>query len=183
MPIKKVKRRGFDLVKKDVLPTKNIPNNQQNRHSNKTELARIQTRRMMYTSDGTMVSLTPEKTTIWLAQMDPVNQIVLQGRLDEEGYSVNSFPMLVDIPKKLKENTNPPKLMMVDARAVGQQVPFFRKMIIPILKEKGVSCLISGLTQMQEKIYRQWYEGEVILSGDLEHVIRHIRKMIGPGLR
>ncbi len=182
MPMRKRKRRGFDLVRKDISSnvTSSHPRNGEER---KQELARINTRKMMYTSGGQMISLVPQKTKIWLAQMDPFNQIVLEGRLDEEGYAVQSFTHLIDLPKTLKESKDPPQLLMIDALAVAQQVPFFRKMLMPLLAERQVRCLISGLTPIQEKMYRQWYDGETAPSGNLEEIVRHIRRIVGPGLK
>ncbi|HAA54964.1 MAG TPA: hypothetical protein DCE42_09415 [Myxococcales bacterium] len=184
--MKKSKRRGMDLVRSEVLK-RDTPVPASKRHAPDTpakgELARIQTKKVMRSKDGRVISLTPDRMAVWLVQLEPVNQIVLEGQLDEEGYDVEAFGLLQDLPQALREAERPPKLVIVQGQAVGQQTPFFCKQVLPLLQQHEIECVLNGLREGQEELYRTWYKGHFTRGQELEDVVRCVKKVIGPGLK
>lgn len=182
----KKKRRGFDLVRKDVSGGgENAPEKARAGDVNEEagELARIQTRKAMRTSDGRVVSLEAEGIHVWMFQIEAINRIFLVNQLEEEGYAPLTFKMLTELPEKLKTARKPPSLVIVAAQAVGQQGPFFRRQLWPLLEKHGIPCLLFGVKPEQQKVFSSWFQGHMVEGADMDQVVRSVRKLIGPGLR
>jgi hypothetical protein len=72
-----------------------------------------------------------------------------------------------------------PRLIIIEARAIGQQTPFFRKMILPVLQDLQVPCLITGVhNELQERSFRSWYDGPITAGGDLDQVLANIQALL-----
>lgn len=166
--MKKRSWRGADLLRSDVsTPVPPSTPSPASESDPKSKLGRIRTRKIIRGPNGEIMELNPT-TTVWLVQMDGINQLLMSDALTSIGLAVEVCELLHELPQKLGETESIPKLIVLEARAVGQQTPFFRKMILPLLEDVQIPCLIVGVTnQVQEQLFRSWYNGPLMLGGEL----------------
>ena len=128
--------------------------------------------------DGEIIEIS-SPTSIWLVQMDGINEILLTDSLKSQGFEVKTCEFLHQLQIKLGETEEFPKLIVIEARAVGQQTPFFRKMIIPLLEDIGIACLIVGVAnERQAELFKAWYSGSMVIGGDLEAFTETIQSIV-----
>lgn len=164
--MKKRPWRGADLLRSDVSPAPTpAPSSTPDP---KSKLGRIRTRKVIRGPGGEMIELNPS-TPVWLVQMDGINHLLMSDALSAAGFEVDSCELLHQLPQKLGDCETLPKLIVLEARSVGQQTPFFRKTIMPLLEDVQIPCLIVGVTnQVQEQLFRNWYHGPMMIGGELE---------------
>ncbi len=173
--MKKRKWRGADLLRSDAKPA---PNKKPAVDPDK-RLGRLGLRKVMRGPDGEVIDLT-DRTAVWLVQMDGINEIILGDKLKSLGCDVESCEFLYNLPDQLGEAQDFPKLIIVDARAVGQQTPFFRKTIVPLLEDVEVPCLITGVAnETQEQLFRGWYTGPMLIGGEVETFSAAVKQLLG----
>lgn len=176
--MKKSKWSGADLMRSEVLERQQHKAVVEESQPAQSKLARIRTRKVMKGPDGEVIDLTPS-IPIWLVQMDAINQILLGDVLTTNGYDISSYEQLHELPHRLSEALELPRLIIIEARAIGQQTPFFRKMILPVLQDLQVPCLITGVhNELQERSFRSWYDGPITAGGDLDQVLANIQALL-----
>jgi len=176
----KPKRRGFSLVRDDAKG----PSSQAKSGSGdgKSELARIRTKKVFRGRDGKVIDLTPQEIGVCLAQFEPLTQILLEEPLESEGYAVKNAALLQKLPELLEKEKRV-RLVVMDARAVGQQVPYIQKTLLPQLDALRMPHMILGTNAAQRILFAKWYKGRCVDEGDLKGLIQTIKLLIGPGLR
>lgn len=133
--------------------------------------------------DGEVVNLT-EIYHVWLVQMDEINQLLISDVLKSHGYEVTECKRIDLLPSLLTQTEETPKLIVIEARAVGQQTPFFRKMLLPKMQEANITCLLTGVANAaQEASFRRWYDGPLLVGGDLDLFTETVTQLIGKAPR
>lgn len=170
-------RRGASLLRNDAPPTptpKPTP-----KRDPLSSLGRIRTRRVIKGPDGQVYDLT-QNVPVWLVQIDDINAIFLSDALKGRNYQVQECPRLDGLLQRLNEAEEAPKLVVFEARTVGQQTPFFRKSILPILQQDNIESLMTGvLNEAQENSFRQWYDGHMLVGGDIDEFLDKVVELIG----
>lgn len=177
---KPAKRKGASLLREDApqqeapKPTPAAP-----KRDPRSSLGRIRTRRVMRGADGEIYDLT-QPHPVWLVQIDDINAIFISDLLKSHGYDVEECPRLDNLAAKLQEAEDPPKLIVLEARAVGQQTPYFRKMVVPQLESREIPCLLTGVAnEAQENSFRRWYSGPMLVGGDLDDLLEAVTDLAG----
>lgn len=173
----KKKWRGADLMRSDSKKASS-PEPQPKPAEPKSKLGRIGVRKVMRGPDGEIIELNPTQI-IWLVQMDGINEILLTDSLKSQGLTVKTCDQLHHLPQTLEETESFPSLIVLEARAVGQQTPFFRKTIVPLLDDIGIPCLVVGVAnEKQAALFRAWYQGPMVVGGELETFLETIKKFV-----
>lgn len=175
--VAKTKHSGFSLVRNDhIYPP---PSTSKAKKDPTNNLARIRTRRVIRGADGEIYDLT-KKVDVWLVQLDEINLIFIADALKGQGYQVTECNRLDLLLTMLKEAEEAPKLIVIEARVVGQQTPFFRKMLLPQIEEKGTICLLTGVAnETQKTSFRRWYDGPMTVGGDIDSFVEAVVELIG----
>lgn len=172
--MKKRKWSGADLLRSDAKPAKT----KKPAPDPKSKLGRLGIRKVMRGPDGEIVDLT-DITAVWLVQMDGISEIIMSDKLKSLGCDVKTCEFLYNLPDQLSEALDFPKLIVVEARAVGQQTPFFRKTIVPLLEDVEVPCLIVGVAnETQEQLFRNWYSGPMVIGGGIDAFSDAIQQLL-----
>jgi hypothetical protein len=144
-----------------------------------SSLGRIRTRRVIKGPDGQVYDLT-QNVPVWLVQIDDINAIFLSDALKGRGYQVQECPRLDGLLQRINEAEEAPKLVVFEARTVGQQTPFFRKSILPTLQQNNIESLMTGvLNEAQQNSFRQWYDGHMLVGGDIDEFLDKVVELIG----
>ena len=140
------------------------------------KLGRIGTKKVIRSATGSLIDLEPVRRVL-LVQADPINLMVIEERLIDEGYEVEACRSIQKAVEMLDRRA--PSLVLVDATLVIYQVPFFRRVFAKKLDDECVPLMITGSSRIGIGNLKQWYEGELLAAGDLDGLVAAVVRRIG----
>lgn len=133
-------------------------------------IGRIHTKRIVRLSDGRLLNISP-RAEVLLVEMETINQVVVEGRLEEAGVSFEVCPRLIGVNRILRHFEVKPYLIVFGAQAVRRQLLYFRNAVLSLVNRENVPHLLNHVPPDEIKRFSSWYEGQCVLEGDLDGLL------------